>query len=185
MSAFTKFFLLSFVVGYFFLSFFCVVPSVFAQASISNDPHVTTPPIKRNTYTIATGEGSIATKKGKGKSSAGSSIFSNTGALSAVGGALSVGGGALLAWIKLKQKNKIFNGYLKKISEQKEKALADIKAKPDEKAKIIRSLEEAFKNIQESAELSTADKKIEESQLTVISHKLEHTMNEINPKSTS
>lgn len=171
------------IVFFISIAIFFVSPPVFADEAQSFDNRVTTPFVKRSAYNIASGEGSTLAKHGKSSKSQNSSFspFSNTttGILSAIGGGISVIGGAVFTWVRYKRKNSLFNSYLKQIEDQKRIFQAEIKSKPENKGKILTGLQEIFKKIQENAELASADKKIEESQMTVIDHKIERVLAEV------
>jgi hypothetical protein len=174
--------------GYIFSFGFFISFPVHAQENQSIDEHVNTPLIIRNSYTTASIEANSAGgKKGAKGTKQGSILpFSNltTGALSAIGTVLSVIIGAVFTWVKIKKRNSLFNNYLKQVETQRDQIIAQIKSSPHSKEKLVKSLQEDFKKLRENAELSTAEKKIEESQLTVITHKIEDVVHEILPHSS-
>lgn len=180
---FTLFFKLFVLFIYLVLISFFIVHPAFAQFSQSFDAHVNTPFIKRSNYESSYSSSivlNVPTKSHKGQSSS-FSPFSNTttSILSSVAGVLSVFAGTIFTWVKLKRKNSMFNKYLKQIEDERKQALGMIHSSSSDREKILKSVQVIYKNIQENADLSAADKKIEDIQLTVISHKIERAINDL------
>ncbi len=151
---------------------------LFAQTDQIFIPNVTPTFIIRTPYQTAS-SGAIIGKGAKTTTTTTSPVFNLAVIGPALGGILTVALGSAFTLIKSNRKKKIFNAYMKHITDVE----ATYKIQVEQKEKNAKkTLMEALQQIQQEAELAAADKKIDEDQRTAVSHRIQRKLDEVGEK---
>jgi len=154
------------------------VHTVYAQQQI-NIPGISPYWIKRQAYDNA---GALVLSKLKSAQAAGDSLFSPKGLLtiipSVLGGSV-IAAGSVFAWLNSQKRKKVFKKYMEEITSIENVYSSSVINNPKNRLKSLTKLKEDFSALQEKADLSSANKQIDEQQRTTISHTIERKLDEI------
>lgn len=153
-------------------------PKAYAQDQISL-PSITPYWIKRQVYSNA---GALLLSKLKSAQAAQDSAFSPKGLLTIIPsilGGSAVAAGSVFAWLSVQKRKKVFKKYMNDIVLAENAYSSAVVDNPKNRVKMLAKLKEDFSALQEKADLSSANRQIDEQQRTTISHTIERKLEEI------
>jgi len=162
----------------FILSKAYVTHTVYAQEQVKI-PGITPFWIKRQVYYNA---GALVLSKLKSAQAAQDSPLSPKGLLtiipSILGGSV-IAAGSVFAWLNSQKRKKVFKKYMEEVVSMENDYSSSVVNNPKNRAKSLAKLKEDFSALQEKADLSAANKQIDDQQRNSISHTIERKLDEI------